>query len=153
VAADLAPLSLGTDTGGSIRQPAAFCGTLGLKPTYGRVSRYGVVAFASSLDQVGPFTRDVRDLAVVLRAIAGADPHDSTAVDAPVPDYAATLEDGIQGLRVGVPREYFIDGLDPEVERAVREAITVLESLGARTEPVSLPPPEDGLAAYHLLAA
>ena len=152
VAADLAPIALGTDTGGSIRQPAAFCGTLGLKPTYGRVSRYGVVAFASSLDQVGPFTRDARDMAAVLGAIAGADPRDSTAVDAPVPDYLAALEDGIEGLRVGVPREYFIDGLDPEVERAVREAIDVLESLGARTQPVSLPHTEYGLAAYYLIA-
>ncbi len=152
VAADLAPLSLGTDTGGSIRQPAAFCGTLGLKPTYGRVSRYGVIAFASSLDQVGPFARDVRDLAAVLQVIAGPDPHDSTAVDTPVPDYAAGLEDGVEGLRVGVPAEYFIDGLDPEVDGAVRAAIKVLESLGARTQPVSLPHTEYGLAAYYLIA-
>jgi aspartyl-tRNA(Asn)/glutamyl-tRNA(Gln) amidotransferase subunit A len=152
VAADLAPLSLGTDTGGSIRQPAAFCGTLGLKPTYGRVSRYGVIAFASSLDQVGPFARDVRDLAALLQVIAGPDPHDSTAVDTPVPDYAAALEAGIGGLRVGVPREYFIDGLDPEVKAAVDEAIAVLGRLGARTQPVSLPHTEYGLAAYYLIA-
>jgi aspartyl-tRNA(Asn)/glutamyl-tRNA(Gln) amidotransferase subunit A len=152
VAADLAALSLGTDTGGSIRQPAAFCGVLGMKPTYGRVSRYGVIAFASSLDQVGPFAKDVEDAAVLLGVIAGADPMDSTAVDVPVPDYRATLGQGIAGMKIGVPAEYFIDGMDPEVEHAVREAIAALEKLGARTEPVSLPHTEYGLAAYYVIA-
>jgi aspartyl-tRNA(Asn)/glutamyl-tRNA(Gln) amidotransferase subunit A len=152
VAAGLATLSLGTDTGGSIRQPAAFCGVLGMKPTYGRVSRYGLIAFASSLDQVGPFARDVEDAAVLLQTIAGADPMDSTAVDVPVPDYRASLGQGIEGMKIGVPAEYFIDGMDPEVERAVREAIVTLEKLGARAEPVSLPHSEYGLAAYYVIA-
>ena len=152
VAADLAALSLGTDTGGSIRQPAAFCGVLGMKPTYGRVSRYGVIAFASSLDQVGPFAKDVEDAAVLLGTIAGADPMDSTAVDVPVPDYRAALGQGIEGMKIGIPAEYFIDGMDPEVERAVREAIAALEKLGARTGPVSLPHSEYGLAAYYVIA-
>jgi aspartyl-tRNA(Asn)/glutamyl-tRNA(Gln) amidotransferase subunit A len=152
VAADLAALTLGTDTGGSIRQPAAFCGVLGMKPTYGRVSRYGLIAFASSLDQVGPFAKDTEDAALVLQVIAGADPMDSTAVDVPVTDYRATLRQGIEGLRLGVPAEYFVEGMDPEVERAVREAIAALEKLGARTEPVSLPHTEYGLAAYYVIA-
>jgi len=152
VAADLAALSLGTDTGGSIRQPAAFCGVLGMKPTYGRVSRYGVIAFASSLDQVGPFAKDVEDAAVLLGTIAGVDPMDSTAVDVPIPDYRAALGRGIEGIKIGVPAEYFIDGMDPEVERAVREAIAALEKLGARTEAVSLPHTEYGLAAYYVIA-
>jgi aspartyl-tRNA(Asn)/glutamyl-tRNA(Gln) amidotransferase subunit A len=152
VAADMAVATLGTDTGGSIRQPAAFCGTVGLKPTYGRVSRYGLVAFASSLDQIGPFTRDVAGAAAVLQAIAGHDPRDATAVDAPVPDYLAALEAGIDGLRVGIPAEYFIEGMDPEVERVVRAAIEVLRSPGARTEDVSLPHTEYGLAAYYVIA-
>jgi aspartyl-tRNA(Asn)/glutamyl-tRNA(Gln) amidotransferase subunit A len=152
VAADLAAATLGTDTGGSIRQPAAFCGRIGVKPTYGRVSRYGLVAFASSLDQVGPFGKDVEDAALVLGIIAGHDPLDSTSVDLPVPDYAAELGKSIEGLTVGIPAEYFIEGLDPEVEAAVRSAIQVLEKLGARTESVSLPHTEYGLAAYYLIA-
>ena len=152
VAADLAGAALGTDTGGSIRQPAAFCGTVGLKPTYGRVSRYGLVAFASSLDQIGPLAKDVEDAAIVLQAIAGHDPMDSTSVDMPVPDYRAGLQRGVEGLRVGIPAEYFIEGLDPEVEAAVRAAIGTLEQLGARTQPVSLPHTEYGLAAYYLIA-
>jgi aspartyl-tRNA(Asn)/glutamyl-tRNA(Gln) amidotransferase subunit A len=152
VAAGLAPLTLGTDTGGSIRQPAAFCSVLGMKPTYGRVSRYGLIAFASSLDQVGPFARDAEDAAIALQVIAGADPMDSTAVDVPVPDYRATLGRGIEGLRLGVPAEYFVEGTDPEVQSAVREAIAALEKLGARTEPVSLPHTEYGLAAYYVIA-
>jgi aspartyl-tRNA(Asn)/glutamyl-tRNA(Gln) amidotransferase subunit A len=151
VAADLAAASLGTDTGGSIRQPAAFCGVVGLKPTYGRVSRYGLVAFASSLDQAGPFTKTVADTARVLQVIAGADPMDSTAAAVPVPDYLAALGGGVEGLRIGIPREYFIDGMDPEVERAVRAAVEVLRGLGARTEEVSLPHTEYGLAAYYLI--
>jgi len=152
VAADLAAAALGTDTGGSIRQPAAFCGDVGLKPTYGRVSRYGLVAFASSLDQIGPLTKDVEDAALVLRAVAGHDPMDSTSVDVRVPDYRAELGRGVEGLRIGIPAEYFIDGLDPEVEAAVRAAIQVLEKLGARSQPVSLPHTQYGLAAYYLIA-
>jgi aspartyl-tRNA(Asn)/glutamyl-tRNA(Gln) amidotransferase subunit A len=151
VTADLAAATFGTDTGGSIRQPAAFCGNVGLKPTYGRVSRYGLVAFASSLDQIGPFTKTVADAALVLQAIAGHDPMDSTAAQVPVPDYRAGLGAGVQGLRVGIPREYFIDGMDPEVERAVRAAVDVLRGLGAKTEEVSLPHTEYGLAAYYLI--
>jgi aspartyl-tRNA(Asn)/glutamyl-tRNA(Gln) amidotransferase subunit A len=151
VAADLAAVSFGTDTGGSIRQPAAFCGIVGLKPTYGRVSRYGLVAFASSLDQIGPFTKTVADTARVLQVIAGADPMDSTAAAVPVPDYLAALAGGVNGLRIGIPREYFIDGMDPEVERAVRATVEVLRGLGAKTEDVSLPHTEYGLAAYYLI--
>jgi aspartyl-tRNA(Asn)/glutamyl-tRNA(Gln) amidotransferase subunit A len=153
VAADMAAVTLGTDTGGSIRQPAAFSGVLGLKPTYGRVSRYGLIAFASSLDQIGPFAKDVEDAALMLGTIAGVDPMDSTSVDVPVPDYRAALgHGGIEGLRIGVPAEYFIDGMDPEVEQAVRAAIATLEKLGARAEPVSLPHTEYGLAAYYVIA-
>ncbi len=139
VAADLAAAALGTDTGGSIRQPAAFCGNVGLKPTYGRVSRFGLVAFASSLDQVGPLAKDVLDAALMLQAIAGHDPMDSTSAAIPVPDYAAELDRGVRGLRVGIPAEYFIEGLDAEVEAAVRAAIETLKGLGAKTESVSLP--------------
>src|SRR5713101_90121 len=135
VAAGMAALTLGTDTGGSIRQPAAFSGVLGMKPTYGRVSRYGVIAFASSLDQVGPFARDAEDAALMLGVIAGADPMDATAIDVPVPDYRAALGQGIEGLRLGVPAEYFMDGMDPEVEQAVRAAIATHAKLGARTAP------------------
>jgi len=152
VAADLAAAALGSDTGGSIRQPAAFTGTVGLKPTYGRVSRYGLVAFASSLDQIGPFARDVTDAALVLRVIAGRDPLDSTSVDVPVPDFVAELGRPIEGLRIGVPREYFVEGMDPEVEAAVREAIEVLKRLGGRAEPISLPTTDYALAAYYLVA-
>ena len=152
VGADLAAAAIGSDTGGSIRQPGAFTGTVGLKPTYGRVSRYGLVAFASSLDQVGPLTKDVADAALVLRVIAGHDPLDSTSADVPVPDYAAELSRPIAGLRIGVPKEYFVEGMDPEVERAVREAIEVLQRLGATAEPLSLPTTDFALAAYYLIA-
>jgi len=152
VAADLAAATLGTDTGGSIRQPAAFCGTVGFKPTYGRVSRYGLIAFASSLDQVGPFAKDVADAALLLQTIAGHDPMDSTSATIPVPNYADALRLDVKGLRVGIPTEYFIDGLDPEVEAAVRAAIAALKDLGAKTESVSLPHTEYGLAAYYLIA-
>jgi aspartyl-tRNA(Asn)/glutamyl-tRNA(Gln) amidotransferase subunit A len=151
VAADLATISLGTDTGGSIRQPAAFCGVVGLKPTYGRVSRYGLVAFASSLDQIGPFARDVRDAALVMRAIAGVDPYDATSVDVPVADYVGALAQGIRGLKVGV-LEYETAGMDPDVERAVRAAIEVLRELGATAQPVTLPTADYGLAAYYVIA-
>lgn len=152
VASDLAAGALGTDTGGSIRQPAAFCGVVGLKPTYGRVSRYGLVAFASSLDQIGPIAKDVRDAALVLQAIAGHDPLDSTSADVAGPDYLAALDQGVRGLRLGIPREYFIEGMDPEVERAVREAIQLLTTLGAQTEAISLPTTDYALAAYYLIA-
>jgi aspartyl-tRNA(Asn)/glutamyl-tRNA(Gln) amidotransferase subunit A len=152
VAAGLAAAALGTDTGGSVRQPAAFCGTVGLKPTYGRVSRYGLVAFASSLDQIGPMTRDVLDAALLLEVVAGADRHDATSVDEPVPRYAAALTGDVRGLRLGVPREYFAAGLDPEVARAVREAIGTFEGLGAKLEEVSLPLTDSGLAVYYVIA-
>ncbi len=153
VAADLAAGALGTDTGGSIRQPAAFCGVVGLKPTYGRVSRYGLVAFASSLDQIGPIGKDVRDVALLLGAIAGPDPLDATSVDRPVPDYAAALgRRDLRGVRLGVPREYFAEGIDPDVARAVRAAIETLRELGATTEELSLPTTEYGVAVYYILA-
>ena len=152
VAGELAAAALGTDTGGSVRQPAAFCGVVGLKPTYGRISRYGLVAFASSLDHIGPLTRDVRDAALLLHAVAGVDPHDATSVAEPVPDYAMLLDGGVQGLRLGVPREYFGSGLDAEVEAAVRRAITRLSDLGATVEEVSLPTTDYGLAVYYLIA-
>jgi aspartyl-tRNA(Asn)/glutamyl-tRNA(Gln) amidotransferase subunit A len=125
---------------------------VGLKPTYGRVSRYGLIAFASSLDQIGPFGKDIADVALLLRTIAGHDPLDSTSVEVPVPDYPALLDRDIEGLRVGIPAEYFIDGMDPEVERGVRTAIEVLEKLGARAVPVSLPHTEYGLPAYYIIA-
>jgi aspartyl-tRNA(Asn)/glutamyl-tRNA(Gln) amidotransferase subunit A len=152
VAAGLAAGALGSDTGGSVRQPAAFCGVVGLKPTYGRVSRYGLIAFGSSLDQIGPFGGDVRDVALLLGAIAGHDPRDATSVEEPVADYAAGLGAGVRGLRLGVPDEYFIDGMDPEVERAVRAAIDVLRELGATVERVSLPTTEHALAVYYIVA-
>ena len=152
VAAREAVAALGTDTGGSIRQPAACCGVVGLKPTYGRVSRYGLVAFASSLDQIGPFTRDVADAALLLAAIAGHDPADSTSVDAPVPDYRAALTGDVRGLRIGVPKEYFIEGMDGEVEASVREAVQTFERLGAAVREVSLPHTEYAVAVYYLIA-
>src|SRR5262249_23693451 len=129
VAAGEAMGSLGTDTGGSVRQPGALTNTVALKPTYGRVSRYGLVAFASSLDQVGPFTRSARDAALLLQAIAGHDPLDSTSVDVPVPDYAAALNGDVKGLRIGVPREYFVEGLAPGVKRSVEQAIETLRGM------------------------
>jgi aspartyl-tRNA(Asn)/glutamyl-tRNA(Gln) amidotransferase subunit A len=151
VAGGLAAGGLGSDTGGSIRQPAAFCGVVGMKPTYGRVSRYGLIALASSLDQIGPFARDVRDAALLLGAVAGHDRRDATCIQAPVPDYVAELSKGVAGLTLGLPDEYFIDGMDPEVERAVRAAIEVLKELGARLERVSLPTTKHSLAAYYLI--
>ncbi len=151
VAGGLAAGGLGSDTGGSIRQPAAFCGVVGMKPTYGRVSRYGLVALASSLDQIGPFARDVRDAALLLGAVAGHDRRDATSIQAPVPEYVAELSKGVAGLTLGLPDEYFIDGMDPDVERAVRAAIEVLKELGARLERVSLPTTKHSLAAYYLI--
>ncbi len=152
VAAGQCVAALGTDTGGSIRQPAAFCGVVGLKPTYGRVSRFGVVAYASSLDQVGPITRDVSDCALVLQAIAGHDPADSTSVDAPVPDYPSELSRGASGLRVGVPGEYFAAGIQPEVEQAVRQGVREIEKAGAAVVEVSLPRTGYAVAAYYVIA-
>ena len=152
VAAGECLLALGTDTGGSIRQPASLCGVVGLKPTYGRVSRFGVIAFASSLDQVGPFAVGVEGAAMLLGVIAGLDPLDSTTAPVPVPDYRAELGRGIKGLRIGVPREYFVAGTEPAVERAVRAAIAKLEELGAEVGEVSLPHTDYGLATYYIIA-
>ena len=152
VAADQCIVALGTDTGGSIRQPAAYCGIVGMKPTYGRVSRYGIIAFASSMDQVGPLTKNVLDCALMLEAIAGYDPADSTSVDVPVPQYSACLTGDIKGLRIGIPKEYFIAGMQPEVEQAVRTAILLMEKNGARIEEISLPHTPYAVAAYYLLA-
>ncbi len=152
VAGGVAVAALGTDTGGSIRQPASFCGCVGLKPSYGRVSRYGLTAYASSLDQVGPITRDVRDAAVLLNVLAGSDPLDSTCLDVPVPDYTAHLTGDLQGVTLGVPQEYFVEGLDPEVEAAVREAVRQCESLGASVREVSLPHTEYATATYYVIA-
>ena len=151
VAGGLAAGSYGSDTGGSIRQPAAFCGVVGMKPTYGRVSRYGLIALASSLDQIGPFAQDVTDTALLLTAVAGYDRRDATSIEVPVPDYAAELSKGVAGLTLGLPDEYFIDGMDPDVERAVRQAIEVLKGLGARIERVSLPTTQHSLAAYYVI--
>jgi aspartyl-tRNA(Asn)/glutamyl-tRNA(Gln) amidotransferase subunit A len=152
VSAAMAAGSFGTDTGGSIRQPAAFCGVVGLKPTYGRVSRYGLVAFASSLDQIGPLAWTVRDAALLLQAIAGHDPHDATSLDAPVPDYGVGLDRPIRGMKVGVPDEWFAEGMDEDVEAAVRVALEVLAREGAEVVPVSLPTSTYGLAAYYIIA-
>ena len=152
VAAGLCAGALGTDTGGSIRQPSSFCGVVGIKPTYGRVSRFGLVAFASSLDQIGPITRDVEDAAIILEAIAGYDPKDSTSVDLPVPQYRVALKEPVRGLRLGIPREYFIEGMDPQVESAVRNAISICSQLGAQIVDISLPHTEYGIAAYYIIA-
>ena len=152
VAADECIAAIGSDTGGSIRQPAALCGVVGMKPTYGRVSRYGLVAFASSLDQIGPFTKDVEDCAILMNVIAGYDPRESTSVPAEVPDYRQYLTRGIDGWTVGIPKEYFIEGIDPEVMTAVRKAIAVIEGLGARCIEISLPHTEYCLAVYYIVA-
>jgi aspartyl-tRNA(Asn)/glutamyl-tRNA(Gln) amidotransferase subunit A len=152
VAAGMAPLALGSDTGGSIRQPAALTGTVGFKPTYGRVSRYGLVAYGSSLDQIGPFGRSVRDAALLAQAISGRDPLDSTSVDQPAPDFPAGLERDAKGLRLGVPKEYFGAGLDAEVRALVEAAIATLEAKGAKRVEVSLPMTEYAIAAYYIVA-
>ncbi len=152
VAAGECIASLGSDTGGSVRQPASHCGVVGLKPTYGRVSRFGLLAFASSLDQVGTLTKDVRDAALLLGSIAGHDPRDSTSAKESVPEFGALLAGNIKGLRLGIPKEYFGDGLDPEVRRAVEEAIDRLRKLGAETVAVSLPHTKYGIAAYYIIA-
>ncbi|MDR7482167.1 MAG: Asp-tRNA(Asn)/Glu-tRNA(Gln) amidotransferase subunit GatA [Armatimonadota bacterium] len=152
VAAGLVPLALGSDTGGSIRLPAGFCGVVGLKPTYGRVSRYGLVAFASSLDQIGPIARDVADCALLLGVLAGRDPADATSADVPVPDYRGALARGAAGLRLGVPREAFGEGVAPAVAAALREALGVFEGLGLTVEEIGLPTIDAALPAYYILA-
>jgi aspartyl-tRNA(Asn)/glutamyl-tRNA(Gln) amidotransferase subunit A len=152
VAAGQALATLGTDTGGSIRQPASHCGVVGLKPTYGRVSRYGVIAYASSLDQVGPLARNVEDCAMLLGAVAGYDPADSTSVDTPVPDYLATLKNGVKGKKIGLPKEYFLEGLDPDVKQAIDAAIAVYQGLGAEIVAVNLPHTDYAVACYYLIA-
>lgn len=152
VAGRLALGSIGTDTGGSVRLPAAFCGAVGLKPSYGRVSRYGLVAFGSSLDQAGPIARNVEDAARLMNVIAGYDPNDATSMNVEVPDYLSVLNQAVKGLKVGVPKEYFIEGIAPDVENAVRAAIAQLESLGAEIVPVSLPHTEYALPVYYIIA-
>lgn len=152
VAASMAPLSIGTDTGGSIRQPAALCGVTGLKPTYGRVSRFGLVAFASSLDQIGPLARTAQDAALLLEVIAGHDPLDSTSVNRPAPAYSHTVTQPLAGLTLGLVREHFGEGLESDVEAAVRQAVAVYESLGAKVKQISLPHSKYGVAAYYIIA-
>jgi aspartyl-tRNA(Asn)/glutamyl-tRNA(Gln) amidotransferase subunit A len=152
VAADMAVATLGSDTGGSIRQPAAFCGVVGLMPTYGRVSRYGLIAFASSLDHIGPLTKTVKDAAIVLRTIAGRDPMDSTSADVAVPDYVEELQKPVRGLKVGIAKEYFGEGLDAEVKSAVEAAIQKLAGLGCEVVPVSLPHTKYAIPTYYIVA-
>jgi len=152
IAARQATATLGTDTGGSIRQPSSHCGCVGLKPTYGRVSRYGVIAFASSLDQVGPITRDVTDCAIMLGAVAGYDPRDSTSINTPVPDYTAALTGDVKGLKIGLPKEYYIDGLDRDVQEAMDRAIETYRRLGAEFVEISLPHTDYAVATYYLIA-
>ena len=152
VAAGTAVWALGSDTGGSIRQPASFCGVVGMKPTYGRVSRYGLVAYASSLDQIGPITKDVTDCANILNVICGRDEMDSTSVNEEVPDFTKALVQDIKGLKVGIPKEYFVKGMDPEVEKTVREAIKQLEALGAEIVDISLPNTDYAISTYYLIA-
>src|SRR5690242_803967 len=152
VAAGTAVASLGSDTGGSIRQPAAFCGVVGLMPTYGRVSRYGLIAFASSLDHIGPLTKTVKDAAILLGVIAGRDPMDSTSADVPVPDYVADLAKPVDGLKIGVPKEYFGEGLDAEVRAAVEAGIAKLRSAGCHIIPISLPHTAYAIPTYYVIA-
>ena len=152
VSSAMAPLALGSDTGGSIRQPAACCGVVGLKPTYGRVSRFGLVAFASSLDQIGPFSRTVEDASLLLKVISGYDPKDSTSVDLPVPDYLSEIKKDLKGMKIGLPKEYFIDGMDKEVEKAVRDAVEVFKKLGAEIYEISLPNTKYAVSVYYLIA-
>jgi aspartyl-tRNA(Asn)/glutamyl-tRNA(Gln) amidotransferase subunit A len=152
LAASMAPLSVGTDTGGSIRQPSAFCGVVGLKPTYGRVSRFGLVAFASSLDQIGPMARTAEDVALLLETIAGHDPRDSTSADVPVPPYRRTVRQPLEGLRLGLVRDHFGPGLDSDVEQAIREAVKVYQSLGAKLVDVRLPHGKYAIATYYIIA-
>lgn len=151
-AASLCLGSVGTDTGGSIRQPASLCGVVGMKPTYGRVSRFGMIAFASSLDQAGPLTKTVEDGAIILNAIAGGDRRDSTCVDAPVPDYTSSLTGDIKGVKIGIPKEYFVDGMDPDVEESAKRAIDMLQDLGAEIVEISLPHTEYAVLTYYIIA-
>ena len=152
VAAHFTPMALGSDTGGSIRQPAAFCGVVGLKPTYGRVSRYGLIAFASSLDQIGPITRTTADCALLLQTIAGFDPRDSTSGNLEVPNYLKALEAGVKGLRLGVPKEYFVDGLDPQVKQSIEAAVAKVQKLGMRVTEVSMPNTQYAIPTYYIVA-
>ncbi len=152
VASDEAIWALGSDTGGSIRQPASFCGVVGLKPTYGRVSRFGLIAFASSLDQIGPITKDVQDAAILTQIISGYDPNDSTSVSQSVPDYTKSLANGIKGLKIGIPKEYFVEGMDAEVKLIIEEAINKLKNLGASSKQVSLPHTEYAVPVYYIIA-
>ena len=152
VASGMAAAAMGTDTGGSIRQPAALCGVVGMKPTYGRISRYGMIAFASSLDQAGPFARTVADTALVLNVVAGHDPSDSTSLPDPVPDYTGHLDGDLRGVRIGVPDEYFAEGIEPGVERSVRAALDTMVELGAEVAPISMPHTRYALATYYLIA-
>lgn len=152
VAADTAVAALGSDTGGSVRQPASFCGCVGLKPTYGWISRYGLTAYASSLDQVGPITKDIRDATLLLQVMAGCDPSDSSTIPAPVPDYSAALRPDLKGMRIGLPREYFVGGLQPDVEKRVQEAIETCRRLGAVTVEVSLPRTKEAVDTYYIIA-
>ncbi len=152
VSCDEAIWALGSDTGGSIRQPASFCAVVGLKPTYGRVSRFGLIAFASSLDQIGPITKDVQDAAILTQIISGYDPNDSTSVNKDVPDYTKSLTNDIKGLKIGIPKEYFIEGLDPEVKSITEEAINKLKTLGASVSQVSLPHTEYAVPVYYIIA-
>lgn len=152
VAANITPGSIGTDTGGSIREPASFCGITGIKPTYGRVSRYGVVAFASSLDQVGPMAKNVEDAALMLEVISGKDGHDSTSASVDVPAFSRNIPDDVKGLKIGLPKEYFVDGIEPEVRKAVENSIAVLKSRGAEVVDISLPHTSYGIAVYYIIA-
>jgi aspartyl-tRNA(Asn)/glutamyl-tRNA(Gln) amidotransferase subunit A len=151
VAAGECIASLGTDTGGSIRQPASCCGVVGLKPTYGRVSRYGLVAFASSLDQIGPITKDVEDCAILMNAISGYDPYDSTSVNVEIPDYKRSLVRDVRGIRIGIPDEYFVEGMDPDVENSVKEAVELYKKWGAQVQRISLPHTEYAVAVYYII--
>ena len=152
VAADECIASIGSDTGGSIRQPAALCGVVGLKPTYGRVSRFGLIAFASSLDQIGPFTKDVEDCAIMMNVLAGYDPRESTSVQTEVPDYRQFVGRDIKGWKIGIPKEYFIEGIDPEISSAIKEAISVIEKCGGKCVDISLPHTQYCLAVYYIIA-
>jgi len=152
VSAGLAPAALGSDTGGSIRQPAAFCGVIGLKPTYGRVSRYGLVAFASSLDQIGTFTRTVEDTAILLNIISGKDPKDSTSADREVPDFTKFLDKDIKGIKIGIPEEFFVEGLDSQIKELVMESAKLLEKEGAELVSISMPTTKYAIEAYYIIA-
>lgn len=152
VAADECAGSLGSDTGGSIRQPAAMCGVVGLKPTYGRVSRFGLVAFASSLDQIGPITKDVTDTAILMNTISGKDPLDSTSADVPVPNFTKSLINNVKGLKIGIPKEYFVEGMDGEVEKSVRGAVELFKKLGAEIKEISLPHADYAISTYYVIA-